>query len=180
MMKIVAIVGSLRAQSYNMKLAEFVKKHYADKLDVTVLTLHDIPMYNQDNEEYPPESVVQFKQQVKEADGVLWVTPEYNSSIPGVLGNAIDWLSRVDRVMLHKPSFIMGVSTGKLGTVRAQMHLRDILFAAGLSSPVLHGNDVFIGDAAHKFDEAGNLTDESTIQFLDQVVDKFIGWVQGQ
>ncbi|WP_042473214.1 NADPH-dependent FMN reductase [Bacillus ndiopicus] len=177
-MNIVAIVGSLREASYNMMLAKFIQKRYAEKVTVDILTLHDIPMYNQDEEHNPTQAVVDFKAKVKAADAVLWVTPEYNSSIPGVLSNAIDWLSRVDRVMVGKPSFIMGASMGVLGTVKAQMHLRDILFAPGLGSPVLQGNEVYVGAAHTKFDEAGNLTDEGTIQFLDKVMDNFIHWVQ--
>ena len=94
-------------------------------------------MYNQDIEEDAPQEVVDFKLKVKEADAVLWVTPEYNATIPGVLGNAIDWLSRVDKVMIGKPSLIMGASMGILGSVKAQIHLRDILFAGGLKSPLL-------------------------------------------
>lgn len=177
-MKVVAIVGSIRKDSYNKKLAQFVQKRYADKFDLEILTLNDIPMYNQDIEENPPQEVLDFKQKVKEAQAVLWVTPEYNSSIPGVLGNAIDWLSRVDKVMIGKPSWIMGASMGNLGTAKAQMHLRDILFAIGLSSPVLIGNDVYIGAVHTKMDDEGNITDEGTVQFLDSVVANFMEWMQ--
>ncbi|WPK11258.1 NADPH-dependent FMN reductase [Lysinibacillus louembei] len=177
-MNVVAIVGSLRKASYNMMLAEFIQKRYAEKITVEILSLHDIPMYNQDEENNPPQSVIDFKAKVKAADAVLWVTPEYNASIPGVLGNVIDWLSRVDKVMIGKPSIVMGASMGNLGTVKAQMHLRDILFAQGLGSPVLQGNEVYIGAAHTKFDEAGNLTDEATVKFLDQVIDNFVAWVK--
>ncbi len=178
MMNVVAIVGSLREASYNMKLAKFIQNRYAEKVTVEILPLHDIPMYNQDEENNPTQAVVEFKAKVKAADAVLWVTPEYNASIPGVLGNIIDWLSRVDKVMIGKPSIVMGASMGNLGTVKAQMHLRDILFAQGLGSPVLQGNEVYIGAAHTKFDEAGNLTDEATIQFLDKVIDNFVAWVK--
>jgi len=177
-MKVVAIVGSIREDSYNKKLAEFIKNRNADKFDMEVLTLNDLPMYNQDNENNPPQSVVDFKAKVKAADAVLWVTPEYNGSIPGVLGNAIDWLSRVDQVMIGKPSWIMGAAMGVLGTAKAQMHLRDILFSIGLSSPILIGNDVYIGAVHTKFDDSGNLTEEGTVQFLDKVVSNFLTWMK--
>lgn len=134
-------------------------------------------MYNQDDELQAPPAVQQLKQQINDADAVLWVTPEYNATIPGILGNAIDWLSRVDKVMIGKPSIIMGASMGNLGTVKAQMHLRDILFAAGLQSPVLIGNEVYIGAAHTKFNEEGQLTDEATIAFLDTVIKNFKAWV---
>ena len=90
-------------------------------------------MYDQDIENNPPSVVTEFKGKVANADAVLWVTPEYNGTVPGVLVNAIDWLSRVDKVMIGKPSWIMGASMGNLGTVKAQMHLRDILFSPGIS-----------------------------------------------
>lgn len=103
---------------------------------------------------------------------------EYNSTIPGVLGNAIDWLSRVDKVMNGKPSIIMGSSMGMLGSVKAQMHLRDILFAIGLNSPVLPGNEVYIGVVHEKIDAQGQLTDEATIAFLDGVIANFMEWMK--
>lgn len=177
-MKVVAIVGSIRKESYNMMLAKFIRKYFADQFDLEILKLNDIPMYNQDIENDAPQVVLDFKAKVKEADAVLWVTPEYNSSIPGVLGNAIDWLSRVDRVMIGKPSIIMGASMGILGTVKAQMHLRDILFAQGLGSPVLQGNEVYVGAAHTKFDAEGNLTDEGTVKFLDSVIANFMEWMK--
>lgn len=176
-MKVVAIVGSIRNDSYNKKLAQFVQNRYANQFDLEILDLSILPLYNQDIEENAPIEVVEFKQKVKEADAVLWVTPEYNATVPGVLVNAIDWLSRVDKVMIGKPSFIMGASMGILGSVKAQIHLRNILFAAGLQSPVLMGNEVYVGAAHTKFDEEGNLTDEATVQFLDKVIDNFITWM---
>ncbi|MFC3747032.1 NADPH-dependent FMN reductase [Paenibacillus sp. GCM10012306] len=174
-MKVAAIVGSIRKDSYNLKLAQFIKKRYGDKFDLEILSLN-LPFYDQDIENDPPEAVREFKNQVADADAVLWVTPEYNGTIPGVLGNAIDWLSRVDRVMNGKPSWIVGASMGNLGTVKAQLHLREILFSFGISSPLLPGNEVYIGAVHEKFDEAGNLTHEPTIQFLDSVVDNFLTW----
>ena len=122
-MKVVAIVGSIRKDSYNLKLAKHVQKRYADQFDLEILDLAPLPIYNQDIELEAPQVVLDFKAKVKEADAVLWVTPEYNATIPGVLGNAIDWLSRVDKVMNGKPSIVMGTSMGTLGSVKAQMHL---------------------------------------------------------
>ncbi|WP_010275441.1 NADPH-dependent FMN reductase [Paenibacillus senegalensis] len=177
-MKVAAIVGSIRKESYNLKLAKHVQKRYADQFEVEILDLAPLPMYNQDMELSAPQEVLDFKAKVKEADAVLWVTPEYNGSIPGVLGNAIDWLSRVDKVMNGKPSIIMGSSMGVLGSVKAQMHLRDILFAIGLNSPVLGGNEVYVGAVHEKFDEEGNLTDESTVAFIDGVIANFQEWMK--
>ena len=177
-MKVVAIVGSIRKDSYNLQLAKHVQTRFAEQFEVEILDLAPLPMYNQDIELEAPQEVLDFKAKVKEADAVLWVTPEYNSTIPGVLGNAIDWLSRVDKVMIGKPSIIMGSSMGILGSVKAQMHLRDILFAGGLGSPVLGGNEVYVGAVHEKFDAEGNLTDEGTIQFLDGVIANFQDWMR--
>lgn len=176
-MKLAAIVGSIRKESWNLKLAEHIKQRYADQFELEILHLGSLPMFNQDIESDPPQEVLDFTAKVKEADAVLWVTPEYNATIPGVLGNAIDWLSRVDQVMIGKPSVIMGASMGILGSVKAQMHLRDILFAPGLSSPVLGANEVYVGGIQKKFDAEGNFTDESTNEFLDNVIANFQDWI---
>ncbi|MCQ6280632.1 NAD(P)H-dependent oxidoreductase [Bacillus sp. EB600] len=175
-MKVVAIVGSIRKDSYNLKLAQYIQKRYQERFELEILNIRELPFYDQDIENNPPEVVINFKNKVKNADAVLWVTPEYNGTVPGVLVNVIDWLSRVDKVMIGKPSWIMGASMGNLGTVKAQMHLRDILFSPGISSPLLPGNEVYVGAVHTKLDEAGNMTDESTVQFIDSVVDNFIKW----
>ncbi len=177
-MKIVAIVGSLRKESYNLKLAKFIQSRYNERFDLEILNIRDLPHYDQDNENDAPVVVKEFKQKVKAADVVLWVTPEYNYSIPGVLKNAIDWLSRVDKVMIGKPSWIIGATMGGLGTVRAQQHLRDILFSSGVSSPIMPGNEVYVGAVHEKFDQEGNFTHEPTIKFLDTVVENLVDWVK--
>ena len=175
-MKVVALVGSIRKESYNVKLATYIQKKYQNQFELEILNLRELPMYDQDIENNPPSVVTEFKGKVANADAVLWITPEYNGTVPGVLVNAIDWLSRVDKVMIGKPSWIMGASMGNLGTVKAQLHLRDILFSPGISSPLLPGNEVYVGAAHTKFDQEGNLTDQGTIEFLDTVVDNFINW----
>ncbi|WP_077615948.1 NADPH-dependent FMN reductase [Caenibacillus caldisaponilyticus] len=179
-MKITAIVGSLRKDSYNMWLAQNIKERYKDKLEVRIADIGQLPHYNQDEELDPPEVVKAFKKQVAESDGVIIITPEYNWSIPGVLKNALDWLSRVDRVLINKPVMTAGVSPVTLGTVRAQLHLRQILSAPGLSARVLPpaGNEVLVNFASEKFDADGRLIDENTLNFLDGVIDKFIDWIR--
>lgn len=177
-MKIVGIVGSVRKQSFNKMLANYVATRFADKFDLEVLTLEDIPLYNQDIEHEAPQTVKQFKTSVAEADAVIWFTPEYNGTMPGVLVNAIDWLSRVDKVMVGKPSLVMGASMGALGTVKAQGHLYDVLRSPGIDSPFLAGGyQVVVGSVHTKFDEEGNLTDAPTEQFLNTVTDEFVSFV---
>lgn len=177
-MKIIALVGSLRRESYNLKVARFMKERYEGKLGIEIVTLNDIPLFNEDIEKDPPESVKEFKRKVKEAEGVLIVTPEYNYSIPGVLKNALDWCSRVERVMLDKPVFIMGASNGNVGTARCQGDLLRVLNAPGMAAIVLPGNHVVMPNIQDDFNEAGEFTNERTKKYLDKVVDNYIEWAQ--
>ncbi|UPT58705.1 NADPH-dependent FMN reductase [Geobacillus thermoleovorans] len=146
---------------------------------MTLADIERLPHYNQDDELNPPEAVVSFKRQIAAADGVLIITPEYNWSVPGVLKNALDWLSRVDKVLINKPVMTAGVSGGMMGTIRAQLHLRQILQSPGLSANVLPpaGNEVLINFASQKFDESGQLIDTATIDLLDQVIEQFVQWI---
>jgi chromate reductase, NAD(P)H dehydrogenase (quinone) len=177
-MKIAAIVGSNRKESYNQKLTVFMQTRYQGKIEIEILPIKDFPIYNQDDELNPPAVVTDTKRKISESDGILIATPEYNGTISGVLSNALDWFSRVDKVMIGKPAMIVGASMGALGTVKAQMHLRQILNSPGISALTLPGNEVFVGSVHEKIDESGKLTDESTIQFIDGVVDNFIEWVE--
>ncbi|WP_100011275.1 NADPH-dependent FMN reductase [Lentibacillus sediminis] len=175
-MKIAAMVGSNRKGSYNMKLAEYMQERYKAKLDIEILPIDQLPFYSQDEELDPPAIVKEVKDKIKQSDGVLIATPEYNGSISGMLKNAIDWFSRVDTVMVNKPTIVVGASMGGLGTVKAQLQLRQILNAPGLGALVLPGNEVLIGSVHEKMDEAGSLADEQTAQFIDTVVDNYINW----
>lgn len=179
MTKIAILVGSLRKESLNKYLAEAIRERYQGNLDIDIAEIGNLPFYNQDDELEPPENVKLFKKQIAEADGVIIVTPEYNWSIPGVLKNAIDWLSRVDKVLINKPVMTAGASPTALGTVRAQLHLRQILSAPGVMAKVLPpgGNEVLVNFANQKFDESGKLTDERTLEYLDGIIDKFVNFI---
>ncbi|MFD1849885.1 NADPH-dependent FMN reductase [Oceanobacillus bengalensis] len=177
-MRIVALVGSNRKDSYNMKLTTFMQNRYANKLELEILPIDHLPFYNEDDELNPPEIVKEIREKIKESDGILFATPEYNASIPAVLKNAIDWFSRVEKVLIGKPAMIVGASQGALGTVKAQLQLRQILNAPGVSTLTLPGNEVYVGSVHEKMDENGNLMDEATIQFIDTVVNNYIAWVE--
>lgn len=180
-MNIVTIVGSLRKDSINMNLAKTMKDRYQGKFHMEIADIRSLPHFDQDEENNPSEAVKKFKNAVKNADAVIIITPEYNWSIPSVLKNALDWGSRVDKIFIGKPVMALGATPGMLGTVRAQMHLREILSAPGIQAKILPpgGNEVLIGLASQKFDEqTGQLVDEATLSFLDSKVDAFIEFVK--
>lgn len=177
-MKIVAMVGSLRKESYNRKITNFMKDRYRGKLDIEILELGNLVLFNEDIENDPPKEVEEFKEKIKNSDGILFVTPEYNHSIPGALKNAIDWCSRVERVMANKPTFLLGASTGNVGTARCQIELRTVLNSPGIATLNLPGNVVIIGNVEDKFNQDGEFIDEATIKYLDKVVDNYIDWAK--
>jgi chromate reductase len=180
-LKIAVLVGSLRQGSYNMQLANTMKERYINKMDLEIAEIRSLPLFDQDIELNPPPAVQELLGKVSRADGVLIITPEYNWSIPGVLKNAIDWLSRVDKVLIGKPVMTAGVSPGMMGTIRAQLHLREILASPGIHAKLLPpaGNEIYISSAGLKFDETtARLVDDSTLRFIDRVVDKFIELVR--
>ena len=161
-MHILGISGSLRTGSYNTKALKAAQSLAPAGVELDLYTLHDIPLYNADVEkEGIPESVAAFREAVVAADAVLLCTPEYNYSIPGVLKNALDWLSRSGGKPLEgKPVAVMGASPGRLGTVRAQYHLRQVL--VHFNAFVLNKPEVMIAKAHEAFDETGAFTNEQT------------------
>ena len=181
-MNIVTIVGSLRKNSYNRRLAKTMEERYKDKFNMQIADIRSLPHYDQDEENNPPQAVKDFKDAVSNADGIIIITPEYNWSVPGVLKNALDWASRVDKVFIGKPVMPLGVTLGMLGTIRAQAHLREILASSGIQAKILPpgaGNEVLINFANQKFEEpTGQLVDGETLKFLDSKVDVFIDFVQ--
>lgn len=177
--RVKAIIGSTSATSYNRRLVNFMKKRYADQLDISLVSINDVEMFSIDTESEPPANAHAFKEDVKDSDAVLFAVPEYNFSIPGAMKNAIDWLSRGGEATLrNKPAFIVGSSMGVFGSVRAQIHLRDILSNPALSPLILPNNEVYIGAIHNKINEQDELTDESTVAFLDTVVANFVDFYE--
>jgi chromate reductase, NAD(P)H dehydrogenase (quinone) len=180
-MRVLCIVGSLRRESYNLKLMRAAQQMLLQGMvtpeNLELADLSQLPMYNEDvqNEGFPP-IVTHFREQVAKADGLLIATPEYNYSVSGVLKNAIDWASvSPDPPLKRKPVAIMGATPGPFGTVRGQMHLRDILFGAGAEP--LYSVEVLVAQAGQKFNDHGELTDPDTKKFLQQLIDAFKDWV---
>jgi len=168
---ILGIAGSLRAGSYNRAALRAAQQLAPQGMRIETFELDGIPGFNQDLEKRPPQQVVELKRRIRAADGILFVTPEYNYSVPGVLKNAIDWASRPygDNAWYGKPAAIMGASIGRLGTARAQYHLRQIFVFLGM--PSVLEPEVMIADAANAFDADGNLTDETSRGLIAQLLE---------
>jgi chromate reductase len=176
--RILGIAGSLRRGSYNQAALRAAKLLAPENSEIDLFHLDGIPMFNEDDENRPPSSVLELKKRIRNANSVLIVTPEYNHSIPGVLKNAIDWASRPygDSAWNGKPAAIMGVSVGTFGTARAQYHLRQIMVYLNMFP--INQPEVMIGNAAERFDAAGNLTDESTKDFIRKLLSNLVAWTQ--
>jgi len=174
---IAVIVGSLRRDSFNRKLADAVVKLVPPEFSFKQVQIGDLPLYNQDDDSSPAESVKRMKAEIAAAQGLLFVTPEYNRSIPGVLKNAIDHASRPygQSVWAGKPAGILGVSVGAIGTSMAQQHLRNIL--AYLNVPTLGQPEAFIQAKANLFDQSGNIGTDSK-EFMQAWMDYYLAWVK--
>ena len=173
---ILGIAGSLRRQSYNRAVLRAATQLMPASATLESFDLADVPVFNEDTEGSPPEAVLKLKDRIRAADAILFVTPEYNYSVPGVLKNAIDWASRPygDSAWDGKPAAIMGVSSGTMGTVRAQYHLRQI--CVYLNVFLLNQPEVMIGNAAERFDAQGNLTDEVTRDYVRRLLQNLVEW----
>ncbi len=176
--RILGIAGSLRRESYNRGALRAATALVPDGATLETFELNDIPGFNQDDEKNPPAKVAEFKKRIREADAILFVTPEYNYSIPGVLKNAIDWASRPygDNAWNGKPVAVMGASIGTIGTARAQYHLRQSFVFLNMYS--INQPEVMIGNAAQRFDAAGNLTDETTKKLIRQLLENLVAWTR--
>lgn len=176
--KIVLVVGSLRSGSYNRRLADVITQLAPSGFVCEQVAIDDLPPYNQDDDDSPAESVVRFKAQITGANAVVFVTPEYNRSIPGVLKNAIDHASRPygKSVWEGKPAGVIGASIGAPGTAMAQQHLRNIL--AYLDMPTLGQPEVFLHVTDNTFGEDGRITDADTQEFLESWMERFVPFVK--
>jgi len=177
--RILGIAGSLRRNSYNRAALRAAQKLVPEDAVLDIFELDGIPVFSEDDEQNPPAKVVELKKRIREADAVLFVTPEYNYSIPGGLKNAIDWASRPhgDSAWTGKPAAIMGASVGRFGTARAQYHLRQVFVFLNIYA--VNQPEVMIGNAAESFDGEGNLTDERTRKLIRQLLDNLVKWTRG-
>lgn len=175
--QIAVVVGSLRRDSINAKLANALAKLGPSEFSFKQSKIGDLPIYNQDDDASPAESVKRLKAEITAAQGVLFVTPEYNRSIPGALKNAIDHASRPygQSAWNGKPAGVIGVSVGAIGTALAQQHLRNIL--AYLNMPTLGQPEAFIQAKEGLFDDVGNVGQGSR-KFLQGWMNEYVAWVK--
>ena len=175
-MNILAITGALRKDSYNTQLLKAVQELASKDMEIELVTLHGIPLYDGDEEDKHgvPAIVKALQEKVRQADGIIIATPEYNFSVPGVLKNATDWLSRSGNPFKWKRVGVMGASQGPVGTARAQYHLRQNL--NGLEAIVMPKPEIFVATADKKFVN-GQLTDEDTKKVIKTWLAAFKDWV---
>ena len=175
---VAVLVGSLRRESLNRRMAFALKKLSPEGLELNVIEIRDLPLYDQDDDASPPERSVTFKQTIRDCDAALFITPEYNRSIPGVLKNAIDIASRPygDSAWEGKPAGVVSVSPGAIGGFGANHHLRQCLVF--LNMPVLAQPEAYIGNAGDLFDEHGGISKPDTEKLLRTFMESFLQWIQ--
>lgn len=178
MVKVLCVVGSIRKDSINRELAVALSKLFSAEYEVSFADIKDLPLYNQDLDDNLPAAVVAFKAQAAEADAVLFVTPEYNRSMPGVLKNALDIGSRPYGTSIWdgKPAAVIGTSTGAMGTALAQHHLRQVL--AFLNMPTMQQPEAYVRYHNELFNADGDILEERTKVHLQNWVAAFEAWVK--
>jgi chromate reductase, NAD(P)H dehydrogenase (quinone) len=175
---IVVFVGSLRKESFNRKMANALRELAPAALQLEIVEIGQWPLYNQDLDSDPPAPWKALRDRVRKADGVIFVTPEYNRSVPGVLKNAIDVASRPygQSAWDKKPAAVVSVSPGAIGAFGANHHLRQSLVF--LNMPAMQQPEAYVGGADKLFDAGGKLTNDGTRSFLAKFLEAFARWVE--
>jgi chromate reductase len=175
---IAVIVGSLRTGSLNRLTARALAKLAPDTLLLEIVEIGQLPLYDQDLDSEPPKTWIDFRERIRAADGVLFVTPEYNRSVPAALKNAIDIGSRPygKSAWSGKPAGVVSVTPGGLGAFGANHHLRQSLVF--LDMPVLQQPEAYLSNAGSFFGEDGELTNEGTAKFLTRFIEAYARWVE--
>ena len=173
MLKLIGLVGTNSKRYTNRQLLQYMQKHFADKAEIELVEIKDIPIFNKPADKKLPAIVTEIAEKIEAADGVIIGTPEYDHSIPASLMSALAWLSYGIYPMLNKPVMITGASFGTLGSSRAQLQLRQILDAPELKASVMPGSEFLLSHSLQAFDKDGNLIDLEIIQKLDALFDDF-------
>lgn len=178
MKNFIALVGTNSDNSTNRNLLQFIQKHFAGKANIELCEIKGLPVFNKPNSQEPPEEVEKIANKIIEADGVIISTPEYNHSIPAILKNAFEWFTFTTRPFVDKPVMITGASYGKLGSSRAQQHLRQILDSPEIKARIMPSSEFLLGNSLQAFDEEGNLKDQNIIKELEMIFEDFIQFVE--
>ena len=178
MMKILAFVGTNAEFSYNRLLLRFMKKHFKQMADIEIYEVGKLPPFSVDTPLSEQTEVWKLKQKVKEADGLVFSTPEYDHGIPAVLKSAIEWLSYKTKVLSEKPAMIVGVAYGRQASARSQVQMRQILISPDCNTNLIPGNEVLIGNVRDTFAKDGRLVDQEAIDNLEKCFEHFIEYIQ--
>lgn len=177
-MNLLGIVGTNSDHSTNRLLLQFIEKHFADQANIEICEIKDLPAFNKPKDRKAPDEVQKLADKITEADGVIISTPEYNHSVPAILKSTLEWLSYTTQPLIDKPIMITGASYGKLGSSRAQAHLRQILDAPELKARIMPSSEFLVGYSLQAFDEDGHLKDEHKIEELEGIFQDFIHFVE--
>ena len=172
MLKLIAIVGTNSKRSTNRQLLQYMQKHFAEKAEIELVEIKDIPVFNKPADKQVPAEILEIAAKIEEADGVIIGTPEYDHSIPAVLMSALAWLSYGIYPLLNKPIMITGASYGTLGSSRAQLQLRQILNAPEIKASVLP-DEFLLSHSLQAFNSSGDLVDLDVIKKLDATFDDY-------
>lgn len=178
MVKLVGIAGSIGDQSYNRMLLEFIRNHFKKSVEIEILDISKVPMFNEDEDHNDNADVHEIARKIAGANGVILATPEHNHTVPAAMKNVLEWLSNKVHPLDGKAVWIVGASYHTQGSSRAQLHLKQILESPGVNAIVMPGNEFLLSDAKEAFDEDGNLKDSRTVGFLDTVMKKFLTFMK--
>lgn len=178
MMKFIGIVGTNSDHSTNRQLLQFIQKHFSEKAEIELVEIKNLPMFNKPEDKTVPEEVQAIADKIEAADGVIIATPEYDHSVPAALINALNWLSYGIFPFVDKPVMIVGASYGRLGSSRAQLHLRQILDAPELKARIMPSSEFLLSHSLQAFDEKGNLKDQEQVEKLEGLFADFLEFVE--
>lgn len=177
MKNIQILIGSNAKNSLNKSLALDIINKYGSLANFELLYINDLPFYNYEEENPLPSTVSKFLNKIKNTDGIIITTPEYNNSIPGILKNALDWASRGEKVFNNKAVMLMGITPSLLGTVRAQDHIRLILSHSVYNARILGGEQILIGQSFLKLNENKELIDKKTLDLIEKKLKEFLDFM---
>lgn len=177
-MNYLAIVGTNSKVSTNRLLLQFMKAHFKEDAQIELFEIKDLAVFFEAKENQIPQSVAALSAKIRQADGVIIATPEYDHAIPAVLKNTLEWISYTSQALTDKPVLIVGASHGALGSSRAQAHLRQILDSPELAARIMPSSEFLLGKSQSAFDASGNLIYEDKLAELDEIFREFVLFTQ--